>query len=252
MELTDKNNKRRIISVVATILFHAILIFILFAVGLKYPDPPPPEQGVELDLGNLMDSGNAMIGEAGGSDASNPIHDISSSDENLANQDAEDVPLTAKKTENLKNKDKNKAVEKTKVVEETINPNALFTKGKVKNTGSGEGNGTGAGKGDGNNGGGGTGSDATGSGTSFSLAGRGSKSLGIPPSKTDEVGSVVVTIWVNQEGQVARAVAGARGTTIDNRSLWRHCESAASRSKFSPNPNAPEEQKGTITYKFRR
>jgi hypothetical protein len=111
--------------------------------------------------------------------------------------------------------------------EETINPNALFQKGKVKNTGSGEGSGKGDGKGDGSNGGGGTGSDGTGSGHTFSLAGRGSKSLGLPPSKTDEVGSIVVTIWVNQQGEVVRAVSGARGTTIDNRSLWRHCETAA-------------------------
>jgi periplasmic protein TonB len=248
MELTDKNNKRKTISVIASLLLHAILILILFGVGLKYPDPPPKERGVEMDLGNLLDTGNALAGEAGGSDASNPIHDMSEGDENMVSQDVEDVPLVAKKT-NKSNKEAIKDVSKS---EETINPNALFKKGKVKNTGSGEGNGTGAGKGNGNNGGGGTGSDATGSGTSFSLAGRASKSLGIPPSKTDEVGSIVVTIWVNQEGQVARAVAGARGTTIDNRSLWRHCESAASRSKFSANPNAPEEQKGTITYKFRR
>lgn len=136
--------------------------------------------------------------------------------------------------------------------EETYNPHAILQKGKVENTGSEEDIDKRDGKGDGNNGGRGTGSDGTGSGHTFSLAGRGSKSLGLPPSKTDEVGSIVVTIWVNQQGEVVRAVSGARGTTIDNRSLWRHCETAARNSKFSASPQAPEEQKGTIIYKFRR
>lgn len=251
MDIKEKDNKRTIISVVATVLFHSLLLLLLVVMGFKYPDPPPPETGVVMDLGSLEDVGNAMIGESGGSDASNPINEISEGSENYVAQNTDDVALSAKPTTKPNNKPSTKeTTQPTK--EETINPNALFQKGKVKNTGSGEGSGKGDGKGDGSNGGGGTGSDGTGSGHTFSLAGRGSKSLGLPPSKTDEVGSIVVTIWVNQQGEVVRAVSGARGTTIDNRSLWRHCETAARNSKFSASPQAPEEQKGTITYKFRR
>jgi hypothetical protein len=251
MELKEKNNKRTIISVVVTLLFHSILLLILVSMGLKYPDPPPAEIGVEMDLGSLEDSGNAMMGELGGSDASNPIHDISEAAEDYASQTTDDVALTTKPTTKPSSKPSTQETAQTSK-EETINPNALFQRGKVKNTGSGQGDGKGDGQGDGNDGGGGTGFDGTGSGHTFSLAGRGSKNLGLPPSKTDDVGSIVVTIWVNPEGNVDRAVAGARGTTIDNRSLWRHCENAAMRSKFSAAPNAPMQQKGTITYKFRR
>ena len=246
MELKDKNNKRTLVSVIVTILFHGAVLLLLFAMGLKYPDPPPPEQGVLMDIGDLIGEGNALIGEKGGSDEQASIHETSSSEENYVAQNSEESTIVTKKSETPK--------KKQETTEETINPNALFRKGKVKSEdggGIGQGQGSGIGQGKGT-GGGGTGYDLSGSGTTFSLEGRGSKSLSIPPSKTDEVGSIVVSIWVDQAGKVTRAVAGARGTTIDNRSLWRHCESAASRSKFSENPNAPFEQKGTITYKFRR
>lgn len=246
MELKDKDNKRSIISLIATLLFHGLILLLLFSMGLKYQDPPPEEQGVEMDIGDLLGDGNALIGQAGGSEAQSTIHDVSSSDEDYISQDTEDAPSISKKTEAP---NKNKETE-----EETINPNALFRKGKVKGKdggGVGQGTGSGVDKGEGT-GGGGTGYDLSGSGTSFSLLGRDAKNLSLPPSRTDEVGSIVVTIWVNPEGEVTRAVAGARGTTIDNKSLWRNCERAASSSSFSENPNAPFEQKGTITYKFRR
>lgn len=251
MELKEKDNKRTIISVIATLLFHGLLLLLLVAMGLKYPDPPPPEYGVVMDFGSLEDDGNAMMEDLGGSDAYNPIHDISEGEEYYASQTTDDVAITAKPTTKPTSKP---SIQETSQAskEETINPNALFQRGKVQNTGSGEGSGKGDGIGDGNDGGGGTGFDATGSGHTFSLAGRGTKKLGLPPSKTNEVGSIVVTIWVNPQGEVTRAVAGARGTTIDSRSLWRHCETAATNSKFSAAPNAPQEQKGTITYKFKR
>lgn len=251
MEIVDRDNKRTLISVIATVLFHGLILLLLYAMGLKYPDPPPTETGVVMDVGSLEDDGNAMIGEIGGSDASNPINEFSEGSENYVAQNTDDVAITSKNTTKPNNKPTTNQTTQANQ-EETLNPNALFQKGKVKNTGSGQGTGKGDGIGDGNNGGGGTGTDGTGSGHTFSLAGRGSKSLGIPPSKTDEVGTVVVKIWVNPEGDVVRAVAGSRGTTIDNKLLWRNCEIAARNSKFSASPTAPEMQIGFINYKFRR
>ena len=246
MELKEKNNKRTLVSVIVTILFHGAVLLLLFAMGLKYPDPPPPEQGVVMDIGDLIGEGNALIGEKGGSDEQASIHETSSSEENYVAQNSEESTIVTKKSETPK--------KKQETTEETINPNALFRKGKVKSedgggVGQGQGSGIGQGKG---TGGGGTGYDLSGSGTTFSLEGRGSKSLSIPSSKTDEVGVIIVKIWVNQEGDVTRAVAGEKGTTIGDRSLWIQCQNAARRSKFSENPNAPFEQIGTITYKYRR
>lgn len=161
-------------------------------------------------------------------------------------KEIEAIPIVSKETD----------APKKNVVspDKAINPNDIFRKGKVKGK---NGESVVQGKGSGVNegvetGGAGTGYNTGGSESTFSLLGRESKSLSLPQSNSEEVGSIVVTIWVNPEGKVTRAVAGARGTTIDNRSLWRNCENASSRSTFSENLNAPFEQKGTITYKFRR
>ena len=103
MELIEKNNKRTFISVIVTILFHGAILLLLFAMGLKYPDPPPPEQGVEMDLGDLLGEGNALIGEVGGSDEINSIHDqVDDVDENYVGQDVEEAPISAKKSDKPK------------------------------------------------------------------------------------------------------------------------------------------------------
>jgi outer membrane biosynthesis protein TonB len=65
-------------------------------------------------------------------------------------------------------------------------------------------------------------------------------------------GKVAVAITVNKDGKVIRAVAGARGTTSNDRVLWLEAESAALKSSFDKDPNAPDEQQGTITYNFLR
>lgn len=253
MILKERDKKQTLIGIIVTLAFHLLVLVLLMSIGLKYPDPPPPELGVEMDFGSLTDYGNAIAGDLGGSEAANPIHQIPEQDENIISQDIEESPITASESKPVSTvSDRPSPDTKPEEKVESINPNALFQRGRVKNTGTGEGEGSGGGKGDGDHGGGGSGTDLSGSGTSFSLSGRGSKTLGLPPSKTNDVGAVVVTIWVDQSGNVTRAVAGARGTTIDNKSLWRHCEYAASQSKFTPNSSAPFEQKGTITYKFQR
>lgn len=263
----SRHNKAMIIVTSAVI----IIVFIGFLFKVITPDKKTVkftevntlsnfETPGEMDLGELKDKGgNAMAGKSGGSDGGPiPTHQIAAGNGNILSKEV----LVATTKGGIASNDA------TSEEEEAINPNALYKKGKVNSgagtgtglaggngtgTGQGMGNGQGTGIGSGNgSGGGGTGSDYSGSGTSFSLLGRGSKNLGVPSSKTEEVGSIVVTIWVNPEGDVTRAVAGARGTTIGNKLLWKQCELAATKSKFSANSNAPEEQKGTITYKFRR
>ncbi|MDR1725224.1 MAG: hypothetical protein LBR28_02400, partial [Bacteroidales bacterium] len=224
---------------------------VLLLLGLSYPEPPPPEIGVEMDYGSLTDAGNAMAGDLGGSDAENATALPQNDDHNYVTQNTEPSPVTAR-PENTATQPSTPVTEPV----QTIDPNALFQKGKVKTGGgSGQGTGQGSGTGAGNNGGGGSGTDLTGSGTSFSLAGRNAKALPKPSSLTDEVGDVVVTIIVDRNGNVLRAEAGAKGTTISNSTILKQCENAARTSKFSSKADvvdAVEEQRGTITYKFVR
>ena len=91
-----------------------------------------------------------------------------------------------------------------------------------------------------------------GEGISYSLAGRGAKVLPKPSYTSPEQGRVVVSIWVNRQGVVTRAVAGAKGTNISDLNLRKLAHDAAMRAKFSEDPNAPDLQKGTITYNFIR
>ncbi len=89
-----------------------------------------------------------------------------------------------------------------------------------------------------------------GKGFSVDLGGRGYRSVPKPPYDSDEQGKIVVQIWVDRNGRVTKALAGAKGSTIADAELKRRAEAAALRAQFNPDPNAPEIQTGTITYNF--
>ena len=49
MKLPKKDKRNGII---ATFIFHSILIISFFYLGLKYKDPPPAEEGISINFGN--------------------------------------------------------------------------------------------------------------------------------------------------------------------------------------------------------
>ena len=235
----------KLIGLIVSIVAHGLLILCLLLMGLRYPDPPPPELGVEMDMGEFSDVGTDSEHAAEGGEDLSSESSYANDDNNELTQQSEDVPLTSKKTPSpTKNKKKPKDNVKPQSEETKIDQNALFTKGRVK---KGSGGSTGVGEGSGK----GSGGEGGGSGISFSLAGRGSKSLPLPTATSSENGSIVVEIRVDQEGNVVFAKAGVRGTTLWDTNLWRRCEQAAKKSKFTAKPDAPELDPGTITYIFR-
>ena len=121
-------------------------------------------------------------------------------------------------------------------------PGATTYKGKSGDgsaTGIGSGNVTGPG-------------DGSGDGISYNLGKRGSVSLHKPSYDSEEIGNVVVKIKVDKTGKVTDAVPGQQGSTTTNQTLWQLAKDAALKSKFEADPNAPDIQVGTITYKFIR
>ena len=70
-------------------------------------------------------------------------------------------------------------------------------------------------------------------------------------ANTQETGKVVVNIWVDRYGKVKRATPGAKGSTTTSSSLYKIAKEAAIKAKFSPNRDAPEEQKGTLVFDFK-
>lgn len=240
----DTDRKRMLVSIGSTVAFHGLVLAMLLLMGLRYPDPPPAELGVEMAEESLSDIGlDTEHAAEGGEDVSNQSTVSDESDETVT-QDVEDVPLASRENKRPVNKNKPKK-NNVKQNEQTqnIDHNDPWQKVKEKKGGgSNQGTGNGDGKG--------AGGDGKGSGVSFNLGGRGSKALAKPTSSTSEVGTIVVEIFVNQEGVVKRANGGVRGTTISDKNMWKKCEQAARKSKFAADPDAPEEQRGTITYKF--
>lgn len=209
--------------------------------------------------------------------------------EKIVTQDVEDAPVVA--TSDKPNKDNSvkpvvKQPEPIKITEPVVNPLAVYKKknkvtaeGETKGTGdqgnplgstnvdthygtpgSGQGgSGTGTGKGVGSGSGTGSGSgsgtgvgNGGGNGVTFSLKGRKYLDLNKPAYTIPEQGKVVVKIVVDRNGSVVSAMAGQVGSTTTNQGLYRIAEQAAMRSKFDKNPDAPEQQHGTITYIFIR
>lgn len=235
----------KLIGLIVSIVAHGLLILCLLLMGLRYPDPPPPELGVEMDMGEFSDVGTDSEPAAEGGEDLSSESSYANDDNNELTQQSEDVPLTSKKTPSpTKNKKKPKDNVKPQSEETKIDQNALFTKGRVK---KGSGGSTGVGEGSGK----GSGGEGGGSGVAFSLAGRGKKSLPEPNATSSENGSIVVEIRVDQEGNVVFAKAVWKGTTLTDKNLWRLCEQAAKDSKFTAKPDAPELQPGKITYIFR-
>lgn len=262
--LSEKDNR---IAIIGTIVFHAILLVVLLYFGLRTPLPLPEEEGVMVALG--------IVDVATGQIIPNPVVPASlpptappatRGQEEVVTQDTEESvaippPTRRPRTQPVEQPRQQPTAQPTPAPQPTPEPprqqvdqRALFpgadqrgtttpTQGtgaqtgvQGSPTGTPEGAGTGAGQ----------------SGVSFDLAGRSPSSLPLPAYDVPAQGRVVVAITVDRQGRVIRAVAGARGTTTTDATLHRLAETAALRARFNANPEATEEQVGTITYLFIR
>jgi TonB family protein len=83
----------------------------------------------------------------------------------------------------------------------------------------------------------------------FGLAGRGMDKGVTPEAGCQIPGTVILNIWVNREGKVID-VEIAAGTTITDSCPIERAIAAARGTKFTPNPNGPQSQKGWIKFFF--
>jgi len=251
MRLSKKDKRNGII---ATLIFHSILLLSFFFLGLKYKDPPPPEEGISIDFGNSF-SGAEEQAES----VDNKIEPIKEtviekqieSNEEKITQNIEEV-IEVDKEKNI-----TKVIEKEKeeIIEEEkpeVNKKALYKGQKKKKISEGNENRDGdLGNIEGNENsdileGGGDGSNDM----SYQLSGR-SVNLKVKPEYNLQVeGKIVVTIIVNRNGDVISAIPGAKGSTSLNKQLLDKAKKAALKTKFSSKENAPENQKGKIIYYF--
>ncbi len=83
---------------------------------------------------------------------------------------------------------------------------------------------------------------------------KGRNTLGALPRPSYPVqksGTVVVKVWVDNYGNVKKAVPGADGTTVTDDKLWAAARAAAMKTHFNEAIDAPAMQEGTITYIFK-
>jgi len=182
--------------------------------------------------------------------ASQPEQQPSKSKEDIVTQNDEEAPAIEKQ-KTTKPKQETKPAEEPKPA---VNQKALFKGNNNPQTDGSEGI-TGQPGDQGNpNGLAGIkqyeGNGGKGNGPGYSLGGRGAKNLHRPSDDFSEEGIVVVDIWVNREGKVVRAEVSPKGTTLINSEMRQRAVQAALRSSFVEAADAPEEQKGTITYTF--
>lgn len=74
--------------------------------------------------------------------------------------------------------------------------------------------------------------------------------LPLPEYSVAKSGTVVVRILVDQYGNVTGAYPGAKGTTVQDATLWEAAKKAALEAKFNLSESAPPVQEGTISYVF--
>ena len=248
--MDSKEKKDKGIAAAGTIVVHALALLVLFLMAFRTPLPLPGEEGVEVDLGMMNQGmGNIQPEKPAIPVASQPVQQPSKSKEDIVTQNDEEAPALEKpKTTKTK---QNKPVEEPKP---TVNQRAMYKGNNNPQAGGSEGI-TGQPGDQGNpNGLAGIkkydGQGGKGNGTGYSLGGRGAKSLHRPNDDFSEEGIVVVDIWVNRSGQVTRAEVSNKGTTLINNDMRQKAVQAALRSTFASDPDAPEEQHGTITYTF--
>ena len=281
-----KVDRNKIWGIVGTAMFHGILLALFLMLFLKTEKPLPGEEGVLVNVG-YMEEGTGDVQEEQPmeekqqpSQQKQPEQKTESEpepEEELMTQDAQEAPSVEQEKQEKEEKEeepeeKQQEPEEEPVEEEPekkaqeeqepekekpeVNEKALYKGDSDAEEGKDEGE-------TGESGDQGTplgsevsdnheGEGGMGEGISFSLKGRGAKHLPKPEYKSMDEGKVVVKIYVDKYGNVKRADAGARGTTVTDLRLRKLAEKAALRAKFSQDPEAPEIQKGTITYNFIR
>ena len=281
-----KLDKEKIVGIAGTALFHGIILVLFFILFLKTEKPLPGEEGVLVNVG-YMEQGTGDVQQEQPMQEKQPTPPKrqpqetteSQPEKEIMTQEAQEAPALEEEKKDKKEekkpeeekKEPEKELEKPeekveKKVEDQpepekeekpeVNPKALYKGKSDKEEGKNQGETGEAGdqgspfgsKNTDNQ----EGKGGLGNGISFSLSGRNAKHLPKPDYRSEDQGKVVVTIYVDKYGNVKRAEAGAKGTTVTDLRLRKLAQQAALRAKFSQNPEAPEIQKGTITYNFIR
>jgi TonB family protein len=273
----EKEKKERRQAMLLSFLFHVATIILLMLPLLKYPDPPPGQDGILIALGN-PDEGTGPI-EPGGPEEPTPVEQkeepkpepkpkeevkpkekVKSTEPLVSDQELEinrKKAIEKKEKEERDLKEKQETAERIRIAKEREEANKREEQEAaelIKNIKKGSGGTSGkSGKGGQVNGdengkveeGISTGTGMVGGG----LGGRGVVSSPILKDDSNNRGSVVVAICLDKDGNVTEAKFQLQGSTITSGKLRDLAVSNARQWRFKPGNE--ERQCGNITYSFK-
>ena len=243
----SKQDKNKVIALCVTIAVHAIVVLLLVKMALRTPLPLPGEAGVEVNLGMYKEGMGVEQPKKPTKVVETPKPKPQPKKQETVTQDTEETPaVDNKEPEKVEPQTNDKALFKmpTKTQEQPT------SEGKTENPGD-QGNENGTDNSENY--------EEQGGSATYDLGGRHSiGNLPLPDIKRDneQQGTriVVINIWVNREGIVAKAEVNYKKTSANSNLDEREkSKQAAYSSRFSPaDQDAPELQQGTITYTYKQ
>ena len=236
-----------------TIIVHAALFVCFLHTGFTYLDPPPPEKELiliefdEPEIERPRQTWNGSRPQAVNPDRSKPINLVQRSEaqhEGTKSNEAPEATVDDFGDVDIVEPKREKEIDRRALFHAADNKTdkdtlAQQTADKVTDAlkaGHAQGN---------------TSVGETAGEPNAKLAGRSiNGTLPKPFYGVQASGKVVVEIWVDNYGNVQKAVAGVEGTTVSDKNLWQAARKAALGAHFNMSAEAPALQKGTITYIF--
>ena len=275
--------------IAGTVIIHLVLLLLLVLVGFSMPPPPETEEGILVNFGTgetgsgLIEPSPPVVEKT--TSTPPPLKSAEKQAEDaLLTQNSEEAPEVKKVDPEAEKKKREKIeadrkikeqleADRKKKVEEEIERKRVEaeqqrqtdiinrTKNALANSKNAGTNSTSEGVtgGEGNQGSvngsidsknRGEGNGLGNKGISYDLKGRGFQSLPEPKYDYQREGKVVVEVRVDRDGKVIQATAGIQGSTTLDGDLLRIAKEAALKARFESKPDAPNIQKGTITYNF--
>ena len=256
MAILDTIHKKKASLVTLVILI--VFVWGIFSFGMQYQDPP-------VEYGIVINFGTSKEGNKKPKNTSVKKLPIQENEEERLEETVEDIPEEIKNDEVLSQTDKDtptiqKPKEDAEPTPKKPSKNTLkafdnLLKGDTsdgKPTGDGDAAQEGV-KGDKNGDPASTkyyGNTGKSGDPNYNLAGREALLKPKEQPNCEEEGIVVVSIEVDKEGKVIRAISGVKGTTNSANCLLKPAREAALKTTWNADPNSPSKQKGTIIYKF--
>ena len=272
MSIFDTQHKKK--SAVITSVILIVLLYLIFNFGMRYLDPPK-EYGIAINYGTSdLGRGEPKVVEKVKATPKPPVKEEkveevvketpkeTIKEEIITNNTNKEAPVIEKPKKKKEKKEVKKEEPKPKPKPKPKKPskNTLkaFDNLLKGDTSDGKSKGEGDDATDGLKGKkigdpisskyyGTTGTDGD---KNYNLAGRRALKKPIEQPDCQEEGIVVVSIEVDKNGRVIKAVPGAKGTTNTAKCLMDPAREAALKTIWNAAADAPSKQKGTIIYKF--